>query len=150
MITVVVFIALQYEVKVNAKEVQRRHEDPEEEEMREVAVAPNFTLFSCVWISVFFAANNTLFLKSGVLLLSSSFESTDNLETNLTDPVSYIICMLVPVCMLSMEYFRQKALSLFGAIYVVPLFEVLCITLTSVIGMVYFEVCILTVLCIVH
>ena len=41
--------------------------------------------------------------------------------------------------MLSMEYFRQKALSLFGAIYVVPLFEVLCITMTSVIGMVYFE-----------
>ena len=46
---------------------------------------------------------------------------------------------LWPICMLSMEYFRQKALSLFGAIYVVPLFSVLCITLTSILGMVYFE-----------
>merc|ERR1711973_54394 len=53
--------------------------------------------------------------------------------------MGYIVVALWPICMLSMEYFRQKALSLFGAIYVVPLFEGICITLTSIIGMVYFE-----------
>merc|ERR1712241_204414 len=71
--------------------------------------------------------------------MGSSMESEDNLATNLGDPLSYVVVALWPTCMLSMEYFRQKALSLFGAIYVVPLFEVLCITLTSIIGMVYFE-----------
>merc|ERR1719300_336016 len=138
-ITLVLYIALKYETLQNIKEVQRHHDDPNEEELHEIAVAPNFMLFSCVWISAFFASNNVLFIKASVLLLSSSMESSDNLETNAADPVTYVMIALWPTCMLLMEYYRQKALSLFGAILVVPFFSVLCIVETSILGMVYFE-----------
>eukprot|EP00483_Globobulimina_turgida_P007752 UN07767 len=41
--------------------------------------------------------------------------------------------------MVLMEYFRQKALSHFGALYVVPTFSVISIILTSFLGMIFFE-----------
>lgn len=134
MITLCIFVAVKYEEKQNRKEIKKRPA-----ETPQITKAPKFMLFGFVWISAFFASNNTLFTKACVSLAASSFESKANFKTNLQDPLSYLMAALWPLCMLCMEYFRQSALSLFGAIYVVPLFSVLDIILTSVLGMIYFE-----------
>lgn len=134
LITLGIFVAVKYEEKENSKEIKKRPG-----ETPHITKAPKFMLFGFVFISTFFASNNTLFTKACVSLAASSFESKANFETNLEDPLSYLMALLWPTCMLCMEYFRQRALSLFGAIYVVPLFSVLDIILTSVLGMIYFE-----------
>jgi len=132
-ITFGIYIGFRYKILLNIREIINNRE------IREIAVDPNFTLFACVWLSAFFASNNTLFIKASVSLISSTLESKENMKTNLSDPLTYVMVALWPTCMLLMEYFRQKALSLFGAIYVVPFFSVLAIVETSILGMVYFE-----------
>ena len=96
-------------------------------------------MFSYVWIGCFFASNNTLFIKSAVSIIIGSLTSLDVLKTNATDYLAYIIIILWVACMFLMEYWRQKALSHFGALLVVPIFAVISIILTAIIGMIFFE-----------
>ncbi len=104
-----------------------------------ITYASNFLMFSYIWIACFFASNNTLFIKSAVSIIVGSLTSMDDLKTNATDYLSYIIIILWVACMFLMEYWRQKALSHFGALLVVPIFAVISIVLTAIIGMIFFE-----------
>eukprot|EP01083_Nonionella_stella_P236832 831375_1 len=128
-ITVIDFIAVVYVQQKNVKAEDNEH----------ITSGGYFLLFSYVWIGCFFASNNTLFVKSAVSIIASSFTSQEALEANVTDYLSYIVLVVFLVCLFSMEYFRQKALSHFGTLYVIPAFAVSCIILTSVLGMVFFE-----------
>eukprot|EP01084_Bolivina_argentea_P295708 509190_1 len=105
----------------------------------EITYGSNFLLFSYVWIASYFASNNTLFIKSAVSIIVSSVQSTEALEENATDYLSYVILIAFVICLFSMEYFRQKALSHFGALLVVPIFTVVSIILSAVLGMIFFE-----------
>ena len=109
------------------------------EENNKITYGSNFLLFGYVWLSCFFASNNTLFIKSSVSIIIGSLVSLDDLKTNATDFLSYVIITLWVACMILMEYFRQKALSHFGALYVIPIFAVMSIIMSAVIGMIYFE-----------
>lgn len=113
----------------------------EDDANTEIKVGGNFLLFAYVWLGCFFAANNTLFIKSVVTIVIGSItdKPPGSLKTNVTEWLSYVIIVLWIACLLLMEYWRQKALSHFGALYVVPTFSVIAITLTSIIGMVFFK-----------
>ena len=74
-----------------------------------------------------------------IFIGSLTDEPEGALNMNVTHYLSYAIIILWILCLLLMEYWRQKALSHFGALYVVPTFSVISITLTSILGMVFFE-----------
>eukprot|EP01083_Nonionella_stella_P145206 454587_1 len=119
-ITVIDCIAVIYVERKNLKSEDNEH----------ITSGEYLLLFSYVWISCFFASNQTLFVKSAVSIA---------LQANATDYLSYVVWIVVLICFFSMEYFRHKALAHFGTLYVIPTFAVSCIILTSVLGMVFFE-----------
>eukprot|EP01083_Nonionella_stella_P180120 641478_1 len=98
-----------------------------------------FLMFSYIWIGCFFSSNNVLFIKATVTIVINSFSSQEAMATNTSDYLSYLMIALFAVCMLLMEFFRQKALSHFGALVVIPTFIVLSMIMTLVIGLIYFE-----------
>eukprot|EP01084_Bolivina_argentea_P295707 509187_1 len=128
-ITIGVFIAVKYFERKNFKS----------DNNIDISYGKNILLFGYVWIGVFFSSNNNLFIKSAVAILASTSISSQDAKSNWTDFVTYFIFVLAISCMFLMEYWRQKALSHFGALYVVPTFAVTSIIITSVIGMIFFE-----------
>ena len=104
-----------------------------------ITYGSSFLMFSYVWIGCFFSSNNTLFIKSAVSIIIGSLTDIDILKQNASDYLAYIIIVLWVACMFLMEYWRQKALSHFGALLVVPIFAVISIVMTAIIGMIFFE-----------
>ena len=120
-----------------SKFLEKKNFDADENE--DVSVGRNTLLFLWVRIGSFFAANNVLFIKAVVTIIIGSLTNLDQLETNATDWLSYVMIVLWFICLISMEYFRQLALSHFGALFVVPTFSVVSIIETVILGMVFYE-----------
>eukprot|EP01083_Nonionella_stella_P024295 67140_1 len=87
----------------------------------------------------FFQTNGALFRIALVSIIASSCESQEALRINATDYLSYIVGIGFVACLFLKEYWRQKSLSHFGVLLVVPIFTVTRIIMTSVIGMIYFQ-----------
>ena len=90
-------------------------------------------------MAVYLTSNMVLFIKASVSIIASSVSSKDALSANASDFVSYIMFILWWTCLFGCEYWRQKALGHFGALYVVPLFAVGAIILESLMGMIFFQ-----------
>eukprot|EP01084_Bolivina_argentea_P205024 350251_1 len=136
-ITVIILIIITVSDYIIVKFVERKNfKDINNEE---ITYGKNVLLFSYIWIGVFFATNNVLFIKASVAIIISSITSSKDAKQNWTDFVTYFIILCTATCMVSMEYWRQKALSHFGVLYVVPIFNVLGIILVSLVGMIFFD-----------
>eukprot|EP01084_Bolivina_argentea_P089689 161783_1 len=128
-LTLMAYIGSLYYERVNFKD----------ESNEEITHGRNFLKFAYIWIGCFFSSNNVLFIKASVSIIISSFGSSEEFKINTSDYLSYILIALAGACMLLMEFFRQKALSHFGALVVIPSFIVISMIMTLVIGLVYFE-----------
>jgi len=78
------------------------------------------------------ASYNVLFMKSAVTLL-------EDVQTAFTQFFAYVIIILLILANVWLEYWKQRALGLFGALYVVPIFQVMLIVGGILVGAVYFE-----------
>merc|ERR1719242_280660 len=136
-ITILILTAITIIVYIGIKLVERKNYQSDIN--NKITYGRRFLLFSYAWIAVYLASNNVLFIKASVSIISSSVSSNEALKTNATDFVSYILFILWGVCLFSVEYWRQKALGHFGALYVVPIFAVGCIILESLLGMIFFQ-----------
>jgi len=93
--------------------------------------APYFVVcYSC--LGGLGASYNVLFLKSTVTLLEEMPESAESAGF-------WLILIGLIWANAFLEYWKQKALSQFGALYVVPIFQVILVVGGVVVGAVYFD-----------
>ena len=106
---------------------------------RHISYGSHFLLFSYCIIAAYFDAMQYLFLKSIMSLIGSSIENEINLHLNINDYLTWLIIVFYVSTMLMMELFRNRGLAYFGALYVLPIFEVWSLILSSCFGAVYFH-----------
>jgi len=99
------------------------------------SMGPRFASYFVISYSCFGglgASYNVLFMKSAVTLL-------ENVDVAFTQFFAYVIVILLVLANVWLEYWKQRALGLFGALYVVPIFQVMLIVGGILVGAVYFE-----------
>lgn len=82
----------------------------------------NYFLIIFVNLSSYFGSWNVVLLKSGLEIVSSSFNGAA--KTNFSHFLTYLIFLGFNGTILSMEFWRQKALSLFVSTYVLAVYRV--------------------------
>jgi len=78
------------------------------------------------------ASYNVLFMKSLVVMLG-------DIQEAFSQYFAYVIVVLLICANSWLEYWKQRSLGLFGALYVVPIFQVMLIVGGILVGAVYFE-----------
>mmetsp|Transcript_29808 Transcript_29808/g.48525 ORF Transcript_29808/g.48525 Transcript_29808/m.48525 type:complete len:512 (+) Transcript_29808:74-1609(+) len=104
-----------------------------------VIYARAFYLVSYPLIAAFMASINFLVLKSFVQIVSVSIKNRRAANTNFTFYATYVYIAGIFVINFLLEKYRQKGLRAFGAIYVIPIYQVLVITLGTSMGAIYFK-----------
>ncbi len=104
-----------------------------------------FLLLSYCFLASFSSSWNQLFLKSSSEVVFSSFHGHSH--RNWSHPLSYFLILFVIIALIFTEYWRQKALRCFGALYVVPIVQVIVFLLsfavvTGVVGVRVSEKCV--------
>eukprot|EP01084_Bolivina_argentea_P320388 555880_1 len=115
------------------------HKNYKSSNNRNIQFGAHFLLFSYCIVGAYFASVQQMFLKSIMSLLGSSIESIENLQINGSDFLTYLLIIFYITTMLFMELFRNRGLAYFGALYVLPIFEVWTLILSSCIGAIYFQ-----------
>eukprot|EP00484_Ammonia_sp_Unknown_P029764 CAMPEP_0197049678 /NCGR_PEP_ID=MMETSP1384-20130603/24761_1 /TAXON_ID=29189 /ORGANISM="Ammonia sp." /LENGTH=546 /DNA_ID=CAMNT_0042481993 /DNA_START=30 /DNA_END=1670 /DNA_ORIENTATION=- len=98
-----------------------------------------FFLVSYPLIAAFLASVNFIVLKSFVQIIRSSLSSKHSANHNFTFYLTYVYIGGIVLINFMLEKFRQKGLRAFGAIYVIPIYQVLVITLGTTMGAIYFK-----------
>eukprot|EP01083_Nonionella_stella_P285923 973192_1 len=103
--------------------------------------ASSFLLVSYCLLSGYFGSLAFIFLKSftqfiGALISNDASNRKATLQSNW---YSYVTVLFVVVTNIALEWFRQKGLSRFNAVYVVPINQVVLIVMGTVMGGIYFE-----------
>lgn len=94
---------------------------PHKDEEKPIVYGANFLMISYVFLAAYFGSLNMLFSKSLVTILGTFGADT------LSDYFFYINIVVVVVVNIVLEFFRQRALYYFDAVFVVPIFSVLLI-----------------------
>eukprot|EP01083_Nonionella_stella_P020365 56471_1 len=92
-----------------------------------------FLMISYVFIAAYFGSINVLLMKSTVIILY-----TINREY-LTEWFFWTIIVSVIIVNLCLEYFRQRALKYFAALFVIPIYQVLLVIGSILMGAMYFN-----------
>lgn len=100
---------------------------------------PSFYLISYPLIAAYMASVNFLVLKSFTQIITSSIKSLDTARDNFTFYLTYVYIGGIFLINFLLEMFRQKGLRAFGAIYVIPIYQVLVITMGTTMGAIYFK-----------
>jgi len=94
---------------------------------------PGFFLISYPLISAYFASINFLVLKSFVKVVDASIKDRAQWDVIVIYVVGIIV---INFCL---EKHRQQGLRAFGAVYVIPIYQVLVITLGTTMGAVFYQ-----------
>ena len=98
-----------------------------------IVAHPGFFLISYPLIAAYFASVNFLVLKSFVNVVDASIRGHAQLD------VIAVYVAGIFVINFCLEMHRQKGLQAFGAVYVIPIFQVFVITLGTTMGAVFYE-----------
>eukprot|EP01084_Bolivina_argentea_P252087 423053_1 len=98
-----------------------------------IAHGANFLMISYISLASYFGSTNVLFMKSAVIIIGS-FELL-----YFTDYLFYITIIGIVIVNVLLEYFRQRALVYFDAIFVVPIYQVLLILGSAMMGAIFFN-----------
>ena len=99
----------------------------------DVKFGRNFLMISYVSLAAYWGSWSILFMKSGVLMLYNM---------NVTIATDWFFWFIVLGCFVVnflLEYFRQRALACFGAMLIVPVYQVLYIVGAALFGAMYFH-----------
>ncbi len=99
----------------------------------------SFLLISYCLLAGYFGALAFLFLKSFTEFIGSSISSQQKADENATNWYSYFTLIGVIITNFALEFFRQRGLSYFHAVYVVPINQVVLIVMGTVMGGLYFK-----------
>lgn len=115
--------------------VERGISEWEGQEMGDHTIVSNagFFLISYPLIAAYFASINFLVLKSFVKVVDASIK--DHAQW---DVIAVYVAGIIAINFL-LELHRQKGLRAFGAVYVIPIYQVLVITLGTTMGAVFYE-----------
>jgi len=105
----------------------------------ELKHATSFLLISYCLLAGYFGSLAFLFLKSFTEFIGSSASSTAVAAENATNWYSYFTLLGVVLTNFSLEFFRQRGLSYFHAVYMVPINQVVLIVMGTVLGGLYFK-----------
>ena len=99
---------------------------------------------SCLLISYcvlagYFGSLAFLFLKSFTEFIGSSTKSQQFADENARNWYSYFTLIGVVITNFALEFFRQRGLSYFHAVYVVPINQVVLIVMGTILGGLYFS-----------
>jgi len=139
------YVALKVLDRINRrKKAELRHRDVLEFEGKEIGehtivYLPCFYLISYPLIAAFCASINFLILKSFIKIVVASMDSAKTAERNFTFYLTYVYILGILLINFLLEMHRQKGLRAFGAIYVIPIFQVLVITMGTTMGAIYFS-----------
>eukprot|EP00494_Astrolonche_serrata_P027913 UN28178 len=95
----------------------------------------SFLMLSYCWIASIHGSFNVLIMKSVAEIIVESISN----ENQFVYWQSYVIILAFGYVNFALEYWKQKALGLFGALYVVPIYQVIVIIGGILLGAVYFE-----------
>eukprot|EP01083_Nonionella_stella_P280966 956008_1 len=104
-----------------------------DKENKEVKHGAKFLMVSYVALASYFGSVNVLFMKAIVLILAG-FE-VDYFK----GWILYFVIIGIVVVNVLLEFFRQRALAYFGALFVVPIYQVLLIVGSAMMGAVFFN-----------
>eukprot|EP01084_Bolivina_argentea_P021900 40702_1 len=93
----------------------------------------NFLMISYIAIAAYFGSTNVLFMKSAVIIIGS-FELSYFIHY-----LFYVTIFGIVLVNILLENFRQKALVYFDARYVVPIYQVLLILGSALMGAIFFN-----------
>eukprot|EP00485_Elphidium_margaritaceum_P023815 CAMPEP_0202712596 /NCGR_PEP_ID=MMETSP1385-20130828/43531_1 /ASSEMBLY_ACC=CAM_ASM_000861 /TAXON_ID=933848 /ORGANISM="Elphidium margaritaceum" /LENGTH=610 /DNA_ID=CAMNT_0049372683 /DNA_START=77 /DNA_END=1909 /DNA_ORIENTATION=- len=96
-------------------------------------------LLSYCLLAGYFGSLAFLFLKSFTEFIGSSVDSKEKADANAQSWYSYFTIICVVLANFALEFWRQRGLSYFHAVYVVPINQVVLIVMGSVMGGLYFE-----------
>ena len=113
----------------------------EDQEISDHTIVYNasFYLLSYPLIASYFASVNFVVLKGFIRIISSSTASRQAAKDNFTFYLTYVYIGGIFIINFLLEMFRQKGLRSFGAIYVIPIYQVLVITVGTTMGAIYFK-----------
>jgi len=101
--------------------------------------AASFLLVSYCLLAGYFGSLAFLFLKSFTEFIGSSAGSSQIAADNAVNWYSYFTLIGVVITNFALEFFRQRGLSYFHAVYVVPINQVVLIVMGTVLGGLYFR-----------
>eukprot|EP01084_Bolivina_argentea_P204942 350080_1 len=99
----------------------------------------SFLLLSYCLLAGYFGSLAFLFLKSFTEFIGSSMSSKETANANAVNWYSYFTLICVIITNIALEFFRQRGLSYFHAVYVVPINQVVLIVMGTILGGLYFE-----------
>jgi len=99
----------------------------------------SFLLVSYCLLAGYFGSLAFLFLKSFTEFIGSSARSAQAASKNAGQWYSYFTLLGVVLTNFALEFFRQRGLSYFHAVYVVPINQVVLIVMGTVLGGLYFQ-----------
>eukprot|EP01084_Bolivina_argentea_P308056 532567_1 len=99
----------------------------------------SFYLISYPLLAAYCASINFLVLKSFIQIINSSIKNRQYFINNFTFWLTYIYIIGIFVINFLLEMYRQKGLRIFGAIYIIPIYQVFVITLGTTMGAIYFN-----------
>merc|ERR1712228_13831 len=98
-----------------------------------------FLLLSYCLLAGYYGSMAFLFLKAFTEFIGSTFSSKEAAIQNAENWYSYFTLIAVVITNVALEYFRQRALSYFHAVYVVPINQVILIVMGTILGGLYFQ-----------
>ena len=98
-----------------------------------------FFMLSFNWISAYFGSWNVLVVKCIAEILVSSFSDLEIAKINFTHWLTYILMIIWTVTVVSLEYWRQKALAIYISTYVMSIYRVFIIVGGVLFGALYFN-----------
>jgi len=98
-----------------------------------------FLLISYCLLAGYFGSLAFLFLKSFTEFIGSSWSSKETSQANAANWYSYFTLIGVIITNVALEFFRQRGLAYFHAVYVVPINQVVLIVMGTILGGLYFE-----------
>lgn len=113
-------------VGVKLYEKKNKHE-------QEVVHGAKFLMVSYVSLAAYFGSVNVLFMKAMVIILAT-FD-----VVYLEQWLLYFVILGIVLVNVLLEFFRQRALAYFGALFVVPIYQVLLIVGSAMMGAVFFD-----------
>lgn len=96
-------------------------------------------MLSFVFIASYFSSWNLLAVKSIAEILSSSFGDAEAAKLNLSHWLSFVLVLVWTVSVLSLEYWKQKALNVFVSTYVMVVYRVFSIIAGVIFGAFSFD-----------
>ena len=122
-IAVLDFIGVKYYERKNFKD----------QENKTITHGARFLMVSYVSLAAYFGSVNVLFMKAIVIILTGF--TVDTFKSWLL----YFIVIGTAVVNVLLEFFRQRALAYFGAMLVVPIYQVLLIVGSAMMGAMFFN-----------